>query len=168
MSLKRLMKDFKECLVPEYQGFFRDVKPFERNVLQPDGSVEPEQDWFRWNGFLLGPHDSPYSGFRYAIELRFTDNYPMRPPKVLFKTKIFHPNVAENGSICLNTLVMPPNGAWNGSLGVAQVLVSLVNLLSEGNPDDPLNAEAGRLAKENVKEFVQTVERYNHRYASRC
>lgn len=46
---------------------------------------------------IAGPSDSPYEGGMFALELFLPDEYPMVPPKVLFRTKIYHPNVDRLG-----------------------------------------------------------------------
>ena len=55
-----------------------------------------------WNAMLEGPADSPYVNGVFSIDLVFPAEYPFKPPKVQFKTKIFHPQVnQEDGNICL-------------------------------------------------------------------
>jgi ubiquitin-conjugating enzyme E2 T len=65
----------------------------------------------------------------------------MEPPHVKFITKVFHPNVDDQGRICLDVLKMPPKGTWNPSLTVLAVLKCIQLLLVEPNPDDPLDVE---------------------------
>lgn len=69
----------------------------------------------------------------------------MTPPKVVFDTKIYHPNIGtiyinqDNlGRICLDIL----KKNWSPALQIKSVLLSIQSLLSEPNPDDPLNNEA--------------------------
>ena len=58
-------------------------------------------DITKWNVRISGPVGSPYEGGNFNVELDFSDNYPFKAPKILFKTKIYHPNVeTATGKIC--------------------------------------------------------------------
>ncbi len=66
----------------------------------------------------------------------------MTAPKVVFCTKIYHPNIGKIfididnlGRICLDIL----KKNWSPALQIKSVLLSIQSLLSEPNPDDPLN-----------------------------
>lgn len=62
---------------------------------------------------------TPYAGGLFRMKLVLGKNFPSEPPKGFFTTKIFHPNVASNGEICVNTLKKD----WKAELGIKHVLL---------------------------------------------
>ena len=100
---------------------------------------------YLWDGMILGPADSPFAGGMFKLEIHFPSDYPFKPPKVLFKTKIYHPNIHPQGHICLDIL----KDQWSPALTIGKVLLSIGSLLTDPNPNDPLCPE---IANEFVKE----------------
>ena len=43
--------------------------------------------------FHPGPPGTCYENGKFKAELLLPDDYPMSPPKVIFDTKIYHPNI---------------------------------------------------------------------------
>ena len=89
MALKRINK--------ELQDLARD--PPAQLSAGPAG-----EDLFCWQATIMGPPDSPYQGGLFFLTIHFPSDYPFKPPKVVFTTKIYHPNINSNGSICLDIL----------------------------------------------------------------
>ena len=100
---------------------------------------------------LAGPPDSPYAGGVFNLELLLPEDYPMSPPKVLFRTKIYHPNIDKLGRICLSILKNDgkSDNQWAPSLMIQSVLLSIQALMSAPNLDDPLDASVANHWREN-------------------
>lgn len=75
---------------------------------------------FHWQATIMGPGDSPYSGGVFFLAIHFPTDYPFKPPKVNFTTRIYHPNINSNGSICLDILRDQWSPALTISKGTAQ------------------------------------------------
>ena len=60
--------------------------------------------------------DSPYSGGVFFLSIHFPTDYPFKPPKVNFTTRIYHPNINSNGSICLDIL----RDQWSPALTISK------------------------------------------------
>jgi len=60
--------------------------------------------------------DSPYAGGVFFLSISFPTDYPFKPPKVSFTTKIYHPNINANGSICLDIL----RDQWSPALTISK------------------------------------------------
>lgn len=64
----------------------------------------------------MGPGESPYSGGVFFLAIHFPTDYPFKPPKVNFTTRIYHPNINSNGSICLDIL----RDQWSPALTISK------------------------------------------------
>ncbi|TQS32330.1 hypothetical protein Golomagni_07356 [Golovinomyces magnicellulatus] len=71
---------------------------------------------FQWQATIMGPGDSPYAGGVFFLSITFPTDYPFKPPKVSFSTKIYHPNINSNGSICLDIL----RDQWSPALTISK------------------------------------------------
>ena len=118
-------------------------------------------DLFRWEGVILGPSDSPYAGGVFKLEILFPVDYPFKPPKLQFITKIYHPNINPTGLICLDILKQQ----WSPALTISKVLLSVTSLLTDPNPDDPFVPEIADLLKKNKALYESNARAYTLKYA---
>ena len=102
----------------------RIAKELENLTADPPANCSAgpiEDDIFHWQATLMGPQDSPYEGGIFVMNIKFPGDYPFKPPKVTFETKIFHPNINSSGGICLDIL----KEAWSPALTISKVLLSI-------------------------------------------
>ncbi|UYV81716.1 UBE2B [Cordylochernes scorpioides] len=99
------------------------------------------------------PHDTPFEDGTFKLTLEFTEEYPNKPPTVRFISKMFHPNVYADGSICLDIL----QNRWSPTYDVSAILTSIQSLLDEPNPNSPANSLAAQLYQENRREYEKRV-----------
>ena len=57
-------------------------------------------DLLRWDVLVFGPSETPYEGGRFKLIVNIPPEYPFKPPKVHFETKIYSFLVRENGTVC--------------------------------------------------------------------
>ena len=148
MAMKRIRK--------ELQDINRDPP------AQCSAGPVDENDLFHWTASIMGPPDSPYDGGVFFLNLHFPTDYPFKPPKINFTTKIYHPNINSNGSICLDIL----RTQWSPALTVSKVLLSICSLLTDPNPDDPLVPDIAKIFKTNKKAYDQAARSWTVKYAS--
>ena len=82
--------------------------------------------------------------------MAFPVNYPFTPPKFKFVTPIYHPNIDDQGAICLSIL---KDGEWKPSTRVVSILEGILGLLVTPNPDDPLVASIAETYTSNRLEL---------------
>ncbi|XP_018671627.2 ubiquitin-conjugating enzyme E2-17 kDa-like [Ciona intestinalis] len=116
---------------------------------------------YRWEAKIIGPIGTPYENGIFNLTVEFPTDYPFKPPKVKFTTKIYHPNITSNGDICLDIL----KGQWSPALTLLKVLLSISSLLAEPNPDDPLVPAIANLYKNNRPEFKSVAAAWTAKYA---
>ena len=121
-----------------------------------------DSDIFAWEGNIIGPSDSPYAGGLFKLQIIFPKNYPFKPPKIHFITKVYHPNISSVGSICLDIL----KNKWSPALTINKVLISICSLLNDPNPDDPLEPAIANEYKDNHEKFVETAKSWTYIYAT--
>ena len=56
---------------------------------------------------MYGPEGTIYEGSKFVIEFKIPSEYPFRPPKTLFLTRVYHPNINENGEVSIDILNKP-------------------------------------------------------------
>jgi ubiquitin-conjugating enzyme E2 D/E len=126
-------------------------------------SAGPEgDDIYNWKATIMGPPDSPYQGGVFFLNIKFPVDYPFKSPKIHFITKVFHPNISPEGSICLDIL----KESWSPALTISKVLLSISSLLTDPNPNDPLVSDIAKMYLNNRELYNKNAAEWTRKYAN--
>ncbi|KAL7070879.1 hypothetical protein ACQ4LE_009966 [Meloidogyne hapla] len=125
------------------------------------GAPINDEDPFHWQAIIIGPPDSPYQGGVFYLTYDFPQDYPFRPPRVVFTTRIYHPNIDSNGNIGLDIL----NSKWAISLTVSKVLISICSLLCDPYPDVAFMHEIAQIYKNDREQYNTNAREWTQKYA---
>ncbi|KAJ4764969.1 Ubiquitin-conjugating enzyme E2 [Rhynchospora pubera] len=150
----------------------KELDNLKRNTLAFCSAGPVGEDLFHWQGTIMGPPDSPYSGGIFNIDIQFPPDYPFkpprgqlaippipnpskRPPSVKFKTKVYHPNIRSsdtsvssdssnsNGTICSCLDIL--TSKWSPAYTISEVLLKVCTFLVDPILDCPLEPEIARI-----------------------
>uniref|UniRef100_A0A161MF60 Ubiquitin-conjugating enzyme E2-18 kDa n=1 Tax=Triatoma infestans TaxID=30076 RepID=A0A161MF60_TRIIF len=146
---RRLQKELSE-LQQSGMKSFRNIQVNEENILS-------------WQGLIL-PDDPPYNKGAFRIGINFPTEYPFRPPKIVFQTKIYHPNIDENGQVCL-PIIRAEN--WKPATKIDQVIKALVALINNPEPEHPLRSDVAEEYVRDRKKFLKNADEFMKKFAEK-
>ncbi|XKL64227.1 hypothetical protein PGB90_004313 [Kerria lacca] len=148
-ATRRLQKELNDMRVHGLKCF-RDIQVDESNILS-------------WTGLIV-PENPPFNKGAFRIEINFPAEYPFKPPKINFKTKIYHPNIDEKGQVCL-PIISAEN--WKPATKTDQVIQALVALVNDPEPEHPLRAELAEEYLKDRKKFFKLAEEYTKKHSEK-
>lgn len=112
-----------------------------------------DEDFFKWEVFIVGPADTHYEGGFFKAHLIFPKDYPQKPPKMKFISEMWHPNVHKDGEVCISILHEPgedkygyekASERWLPIHTVETILISVISMLADPNDESPANVDAAK------------------------
>lgn len=153
-------------LLKEYQQLSRDPPP---GVVA--GPVS-EEDLFVWDCLLEGPDGTPYENGVFSATLKFPLDYPLSPPLLKFTPPLLHPNIYADGTVCISILHPPgedpnqyerPEERWSPVQSIEKILLSVISMLAEPNPESGANIDACKLWRDHREEYDNQVRSHVRR-----
>ncbi|CAO2655329.1 Nn.00g103930.m01.CDS01 [Neocucurbitaria sp. VM-36] len=126
-----------------------------------------DDDIMHWRAVMKGVIGTAYEGGQWLLDIRVPLEYPLSPPTVRFITPICHPNVDfRTGEICLDLL----KTSWTPAYTINTTMTSIHQLLTDADPDSPLNVDVAQLFRTGDDVGAQSLIRFyteTERYAGR-
>ena len=94
-----------------------------------------EEDISKFVVGIEGPNNTPFIGMYLLFEFELYEDYPHKPPKVIFMNRCkghrIHPNMYDgSGKVCLSILGTWPGPKWTSALTLTGVIRAMQSLLS--------------------------------------
>lgn len=151
--MPKLDKKGKSKLTGARKRLTTDLKKLQAESPAGVCAVPQANDIMLWHAVIFGPPETPFEDGAFKLVMQFTEQYPFKPPKVKFLSRMFHPNVYASGDICLDVL----QNQWSSTMNVQAILLSIQSLLDEPNPKSPANKEAAELFTEDKIAYEKKV-----------
>ena len=111
------------------------------------------------------PNSISEGGF-FRAKMVFPKDYPNNPPSVQFVSEMWHPNVYDDGKVCISILHSPgddplgyeqANERWSPVQTVETIMLSIISMLSSPNDESPANIDAAKQFREDLPGFRKKV-----------
>lgn len=133
---------------------------------------------YDWEILIMGPDGTLYEGGFFKARLVFPVDFPNMPPTMTFSCDMWHPNVYKDGKVCISILHPPGEDAmnsqesaderWRPILGVEQILISVISMLSDPNDESPANLDAAVQWRNDRQAFKKKVRQIVRKSQDMC
>jgi ubiquitin-protein ligase len=135
----------------------KDLQALSKNPLEGISVQTVNDDLFHIRATIQGPAGTPYEGGLFVLDVKVPPDYPLRSPLYSMVTKIYHPNVGQNGEICKRP--------WTPKDTIASILEFLHSLLIAPDLENPLSNDIGTQYQNERATFEKTAREWTNQYA---
>ncbi len=127
-------------------------------------TIEVANDLFMWKVLIDGPEGTPFVGGKFIVNVDFSDNYPFKPPKIKFATKIYHPNVkTDTGEICMQAI----ESKWVPTLNATFIVQAILTLMRTPTAENALEVDIATKFQNNYNQWQATAVEWTALYANK-
>ncbi|KAI6196853.1 UBIQUITIN-CONJUGAT-2 domain-containing protein [Aphelenchoides besseyi] len=137
VSQKRVKKEL-EILLKRKPAFVKELIVDPKNARQ-------------WKITIL-PNVHPFNLAAFRLSVNLHEDYPFKPPHLLFITSIWHPNINTKGEICASILQIEN---WKPSTTITAILEAVLAILDNPDVGRFINEEAAEMYVNNRQKFVE-------------
>ena len=133
---------------------------------------------FEWRLTIIGPTGTLYEGGLFPCDLIFPVNFPRSPPKMRFVCPMFHPNIDKDGNVCISILHEAEfdefnekeelGEKWSPAQNVETIVLSVILLLQEPNPESTYNVEVNKVFLNDKKAYNRQVRKCTRESVNYC
>ena len=109
------------------------------------------------------PEDSPFEGGVFKLKITIPEDYPAKPPRVEFLTKVYHPNISGNGDISLD--ILDDLSLWRPCMTIQKVLLCVLSLLTDPNCSDAINPDIGGQLLRDKRKYESVAKEWTKTHA---
>jgi ubiquitin-conjugating enzyme E2 D/E len=139
-----------------------ELNDLDKNPVSNCSAGPVDSDMTHWKATIFGPEGTPYYEGIFELDIKFTNEYPFKPPQIYFITPIYHCNISTSGGICLDIL----KTKWSPALNISKLLLSICSMLADPNPNDPLMPDIAVLLKTNKIQHDLLARSFTLKYAA--
>jgi len=147
----------------------RQLKELTKNPVEGfSAGLVDDSNPFKWEVMIMGPPDTPYEGGFFQATMTFPTDYPNLPPDMRFVSEFWHPNVYQDGRVCISILHAPGDDQygyeksserWRPIHSIESIIVSVIAMIASPNDESPANIDAAKMWRENNAEFNKKVKK---------
>lgn len=148
----------------------REVQDMEQNLPKSCRVHFDDANVLHLFTLTITPDEGYWAGGRFKFLITIPEDYNIVPPKVRCATRIWHPNINEDGEVCLSLLRQNSLDGlgWAPTRTLTDLIWGLNSLFSDLlNFEDPLNVEAAEHYERDKDAFIGKVKDYVNLYAKR-
>eukprot|EP01100_Stratorugosa_tubuloviscum_P000335 TRINITY_DN106_c0_g1_i1.p1 TRINITY_DN106_c0_g1~~TRINITY_DN106_c0_g1_i1.p1 ORF type:complete len:208 (+),score=123.02 TRINITY_DN106_c0_g1_i1:135-758(+) len=138
-----------------------EIRQFQTNEVNWCSISLKNDNMYMLTAEIVGPENSPYEAGKFLLDLEVPTEYPFKPPKIKYATKVYHPNIKDDGTVCTAHL----QEHWSPQMKLQDVLMTMRQLLGEPNINDPLEPAICEEYTKNKPEFERKARDWTRRYA---